>query len=51
LARPLGKVDPVGLFDLNRDPRDVGLSYQHLIRMHRDQPEYRDCAALREVVS
>ena len=25
-----------GLFDLNRDPRPVGLSYKHLIDMHRD---------------
>ena len=46
LARPLGKVDPVGLFDLNRDPRAVGLAYKHLIDMHRDQPEYRECEAL-----
>lgn len=30
---PLGNVNPVGLFDLNRDPRVVGLAYQHLVRL------------------
>ncbi len=50
LARPLGKVDPVGLVDLNRDPRAVGLAYRHLIDMHRDLPEYRQCQALMEVL-
>lgn len=33
LREPLGNVDPVGLFDLNRDPRPVGLAYRHLIRL------------------
>jgi beta-glucosidase/6-phospho-beta-glucosidase/beta-galactosidase len=46
-----GRVDPVGLFDLNRDPRPVGLSYRHLIEMHRNQSEYRDCAALKELLA
>ena len=46
LSRPLGNVNPVGLFDLNRDVRPVGLSYKHLIELHRDQPEYRSCAPL-----
>jgi len=46
LSRAIGNVDPVGLFDLNRDARAVGLSYKHLIDMHRDQPEYRLCPAL-----
>ena len=46
-----GTVDPVGLFDLNRDPRTVALSYKHLIDMHRDQPEYRECPALKELLS
>lgn len=50
LQRPDGKVDPVGLFDLNRDPRAVGLSFKHLIAMHRDEPEYRQCAALAQVL-
>jgi beta-glucosidase/6-phospho-beta-glucosidase/beta-galactosidase len=51
LREAQGKVDPVGLFDLNRDPRPVGLSYRHLIDMHRNQPDYRECAALKELLS
>ena len=51
LEEAIGKVDPVGLFDLNRDPRSVGLAYMHLIAMHRDQPEYRECEALRKVLA
>lgn len=47
----LGHVYPVGLFDLNRDPRAVGLSYKHLIDMHRDLPEYRDCKDLMELLA
>jgi hypothetical protein len=31
LAAPLGNVNPVGLFDLNRDPRLVGQAYRHLV--------------------
>jgi beta-glucosidase/6-phospho-beta-glucosidase/beta-galactosidase len=50
LAETSGRVDPVGLFDLNREVRSVGLAYKHLIDMHRDQPEYRDCLALRELL-
>jgi beta-glucosidase/6-phospho-beta-glucosidase/beta-galactosidase len=46
-----GRVDPSGLFDLNRDPRPVGLSYNHLIDMHRDVPEYRHCPAVQELMS
>lgn len=33
LRESLGNVNPVGLFDLNRDPRVVGLAYQHLVRL------------------
>ena len=33
LRQPLGDVNPVGLFDLNRDPRLVGLAYRHLVEM------------------
>ncbi|MES2137885.1 MAG: family 1 glycosylhydrolase [Pseudomonadota bacterium] len=51
LAEAVGTVDPVGLFDLNRDPRTVGLAYMHLIDMHRDAPEYRDCDALKKVLA
>ena len=51
LEEPIGVVDPVGLFDLNRDARAVGLAYMHLIDMHRDQSEYRECEALRQVLA
>ena len=50
IERPLGVIHPVGLFDLNRDPRPVGLSYKHLIDAHRDQPNYRECKALKELM-
>lgn len=33
LRAPQGNVNPVGLFDLNRDPRLVGLAYKHLIQL------------------
>jgi beta-glucosidase/6-phospho-beta-glucosidase/beta-galactosidase len=33
LREPLGNVNPVGLFDLNRDPRTVGQAYKHLIQL------------------
>jgi beta-glucosidase/6-phospho-beta-glucosidase/beta-galactosidase len=46
LAEPLGTVDPVGLFDLNRDVRTAGLAYRHLIRSFRDDPELARCPAL-----
>jgi hypothetical protein len=51
LANALGVVDPVGLFDLNRDPRTVGISYRYLIDMYRDDPEFRDCKAMKELLS
>lgn len=50
ISEPLGIVYPVGLFDLNRDPRSVGLSYKHLIDMHRDQPDFRNCRDLSELL-
>ena len=50
LERAIGVVDPVGLFDLNRDARTVGLAYMHLINMHRDVREYRECEALKKVL-
>ena len=50
LREPNGTVDPVGLFDLNRDPRPVGLAYMHLIELHRDEPEYRECPALKKIL-
>jgi beta-glucosidase/6-phospho-beta-glucosidase/beta-galactosidase len=33
LQRALGNVNPVGLYDLNRDPRPVAESYTRLVRM------------------
>lgn len=50
LGRANGRVDPVGLVDLNRDARAVGLSYRHLIEMHRDEPEFRKCPPLEEIL-
>jgi len=50
ISEPLGIVYPVGLFDLNREARTVGLSYKHLIDLYRDEPDYRDCQALREIM-
>ncbi len=50
LAEPIGLVYPVGLFDLNREPRIVGLAYKHLIDTYRDVPEYRECKALKEIM-
>ena len=51
LTEARGRVDPVGLFDLNRDARPVGLAYMHLVEMHRDEPEYRACKALKEILA
>ncbi|WP_207539556.1 family 1 glycosylhydrolase [Sabulicella rubraurantiaca] len=33
MREPLGNVNPVGLFDLNRDPRPVGQAYRHLAHL------------------
>jgi beta-glucosidase/6-phospho-beta-glucosidase/beta-galactosidase len=38
LRRPEGNVFPVGLYDLNRDPRPVAQAYAHLVRMFREEP-------------
>lgn len=37
LREPLGNVDPVGLFDLNRDPRPVGQAYRYLISLFSEE--------------
>jgi beta-glucosidase/6-phospho-beta-glucosidase/beta-galactosidase len=50
MSDAVGLVYPVGLFDLNREPRVVGLAYRHLIDLYRDQPGYADCAALQEII-
>jgi hypothetical protein len=51
LREALGIVHPVGLFDLNREARAVGLSYKHLIELYRDEPAYRECRAIAEVLA
>ena len=38
LRKPLGNVFPVGLFDLNRDPRPVAQAYKHLIKTFKNEP-------------
>ncbi len=38
LRRPEGNVFPVGLYDLNRDPRPVAQAYAHLVKLFRDEP-------------
>jgi beta-glucosidase/6-phospho-beta-glucosidase/beta-galactosidase len=42
LTRALGNVFPVGLFDLNREPRSVAQAYKHLIEMFRGKIELTD---------
>ena len=37
LSRPLGNVFPVGLYDLNREPRPVAQAYKYLISMYRNE--------------
>ena len=50
MSEPLGIVYPVGLFDLNREARTVGLAYKHLIDLYRNEPDYRECKALKEIM-
>lgn len=50
MSEAVGLVYPVGLFDLNRESRIVGLAYKHLIDTYRDLPEYRECKALKEII-
>jgi hypothetical protein len=51
LSRSIGNVDPVGLFDLNRDVRSIGLTYKKLIEMHRGKPGYERCPALEKLMA
>jgi len=44
-----GIVNPVGLFDLNRDPRTVGVAYRHLIQLF--SPELAGAATLEAVLA
>jgi beta-glucosidase/6-phospho-beta-glucosidase/beta-galactosidase len=50
MTEAIGSVDPVGLVDLNRDPRAVGLSYKYLIEMFAGEPGYSECPALKELL-
>jgi beta-glucosidase/6-phospho-beta-glucosidase/beta-galactosidase len=50
MSQSVGLVYPVGLFDLNRESRVVGLAYKHLIDLYRDQPDYRECKALKDIM-
>jgi hypothetical protein len=50
LAEALGNVNPVGLFDLNRDPRAVGQAYKYLIERFAGEPWLRDCPTLGELL-
>jgi beta-glucosidase/6-phospho-beta-glucosidase/beta-galactosidase len=38
LSRAVGNVNPVGLYDLNRDPRPVADVYRYLIDMYQNDP-------------
>jgi beta-glucosidase/6-phospho-beta-glucosidase/beta-galactosidase len=38
IGQALGNVNPVGLYDLNRDPRPVAQAYQYLVKMYRNEP-------------
>jgi beta-glucosidase/6-phospho-beta-glucosidase/beta-galactosidase len=42
LSHSCGNVNPVGLFDLNRDPRPVAQAYKHLLELY--SPGFRDKA-------
>ena len=50
-SAPLGTVNPVGLFDLNRDPRPVGQAYKNLIATFKNEPGLRDCPALQKILA
>ena len=50
MSQSVGLVYPVGLFDLNRESRIVGLAYKHLIDTYRDLPDYRECKALKDIM-
>ena len=51
MSEPLGIVYPVGMFDLNREARTVGLAYKQLIDLYRDQPDYRESPALKTLMA
>jgi len=51
ISEPLGNVSPVGLFDLNRDPRPVGQAYRHLVETFRNEPWVRECEPLKALLA
>lgn len=51
LAEARGNVSPVGLFDLNRQPRATAQAYKHLIDTFAHQPGLQECPALAEVLA
>jgi beta-glucosidase/6-phospho-beta-glucosidase/beta-galactosidase len=51
IGESLGIVFPVGLFDLNREARTVGLAYKNLIDIYREQPSYRECGPLKDIMA
>ena len=51
MSKALGRVNPVGLVDLNRDVRPVGLAYKHLIDIHRANPDFFDPEPLETLLS
>ncbi len=50
LTEALGNVNPVGLFDLSRDPRPAAEAYRHLIDTFGRTPEMAECPTLRELL-
>jgi beta-glucosidase/6-phospho-beta-glucosidase/beta-galactosidase len=50
LSSARGIVNPVGLYDLNRDVRPVGLAYKYLIDLHAGQPESLGTGAWMDIV-
>jgi hypothetical protein len=46
LTRALGNVFPVGLFDLNREPRSVAQAYMQLLKMFGDKVELNERESL-----
>ena len=50
-SRPLGRINPVGLFDLNRDPRPVGQAYKHLIRTFKEDPWIKECPSIKALLA
>ena len=51
LGEVLGNVNPVGLFDLNRDARPAAQAYRRLIEAFRDTPDIRECPTLKALLS